>query len=296
MKKQETEQTVMTDAGLDTMLAQLAEDVPPMPADFHDRWINAVRAEAQDAAHAEEPAPDKKTATMIHWTRILSVAAVFVFLIGGTLLYRTTKKTLSVPYAAEKREAAEAVAVSAGGPSAEEAAETETEAAEEAPDEAAKAEEPAAAESLLQDAAGNEAPKAAGAGNEDKMYALKADSAVQNSLAVSVPAENAEEEAGYAAEAAEYDMAPVFEAAEEVSATMMPTPEPTSAPVPSPAAAVTEVPVPAEEPGQAGFPQAAGEFFTDMGDFLLAALPYLAILAVPAVIALVVRRRKAGRP
>ena len=35
-----------------------------------------------------------------------------------------------------------------------------------------------------------------------------------------------------------------------------------------------------------------GEFIADMGDIRLAALPYLAVLAVPAVIAVILRRRK----
>ena len=32
---------------LDQLLAGMAEDVPPMPADFHEKWMNAVRAEAK---------------------------------------------------------------------------------------------------------------------------------------------------------------------------------------------------------------------------------------------------------
>ena len=117
MKNNEPEQKLMTDAELDAALAQMAEETPPMPADFHDRWKNAVRAEAKETA--DEPAEEfvpKRAVSIARWTRILSVAAVFVFLIGGTLLYRSTKKSLGVPLAAEKREAAEA-------PAAEEAEE-----------------------------------------------------------------------------------------------------------------------------------------------------------------------------
>ena len=72
---------------LDQLLAGMAEDVPPMPAGFHDQWMNAVREEAKQA---EKPAP----APVSPWPRILSVAAVFVFLIGGTLIYRSTRKPL----------------------------------------------------------------------------------------------------------------------------------------------------------------------------------------------------------
>ena len=300
MKKTESEQTVMPDAELDTVLAQMADEVPPMPADFHDRWMNAVRADAQNAVSREGSAPDR-TVIPARWTRIFSIAAVFVFLIGGTLLFRSTKKSMSVPYAAERREAAETAAAAAGGPAAEVAAENTVGAwtgeAEEAADEGAAAEESAAAEVSLQDAAVQGAAKSAGAENADKAYAMKTAGAAQNSLAVSVPAESAEKEADDAAEVEEYDAASAFEAAEEASAEMMPTPEPTTAPTPVTTAALTEAPVPAEATGseQTGFLQAAGAFFTDMGDFLLAALPYLAVLAVPAAAALVVRRKKSRR-
>ena len=82
-----------------------------------------------------------------------------------------------------------------------------------------------------------------------------------------------------------------------------PTVEPTAEPSVEPAVEPTEEPEvePTEEPAdepettgaeQPGLLQQAGEFFTDMGDFLLAALPYLAVLAVPAVAALLLSRRK----
>ena len=53
MKDKELNSALTADAGLDEALAQMAEEVPPMPADFHDRWMNAVRADAQQKA---EPA------------------------------------------------------------------------------------------------------------------------------------------------------------------------------------------------------------------------------------------------
>ena len=75
------------DINLDQILAGMAEDVPPMPADFHDKWMNAVRAEAKQT---EAPVP----IAVRQWPRILSIAAVFVFLIGGTFVYRSTRKTI----------------------------------------------------------------------------------------------------------------------------------------------------------------------------------------------------------
>ena len=120
----------MNDNELNNALEQLAEEVPPMPADFHDRWMNAVRAEAKKTAPAAETETREKTATLVRWTRMLSIAAVFVFLIGGTILYRNSRKTLSAPYAAvenaalpEAAEPAEEKAEAKAEPAAEEAAE-----------------------------------------------------------------------------------------------------------------------------------------------------------------------------
>ena len=84
----------------------------------------------------------------------------------------------------------------------------------------------------------------------------------------------------------------VYEASEEP----MPVPAATSMPTDEPAADPTETEA-ADEPEtaeteQPGLMEQAGEFFTDMGDFLLAALPYLAVLAVPAAAALIIRKRK----
>ena len=299
MKKTEAEQMPVTDAELDAALAQMAEEVPPMPADFHDRWMNAVRAEAGSTAPAEEPAP-KHTLSIVRWTRILSVAAVFVFLIGGTLLYRNSKKSLSSPvsFEAEKQDAVE----TAVEPATELAAGAVMETAEEA--EEAAAEEPLMMESYMQAAA---VDGAAGAPEEaEDRQDLKAAGAVPNTFAAASKTKPAEaagidaEEADYAMEAAEFEEEPameaaVYEAAEEAAVpapTEAPTPEPTAAPTSVPTAEPTAVPTDEPEPEQAGFLPAAGAFFTDMGDFLLAALPYLLVLAVPAVAALVIRRRK----
>ena len=96
---------------LDQLLAGMAEDVPPMPAGFHDQWMNAVREEAKQA---EKPAP----APVSQWPKILSVAAVFVFLIGGTLIYRSARKPL-LP----ANEAVSTMAVTEGAVNEEAAAE-----------------------------------------------------------------------------------------------------------------------------------------------------------------------------
>ena len=296
MKKTEAEQMPVTDAELDAALAQMAEEVPPMPADFHDRWMNAVRAEAGSTAPAEEPAP-KHTLSIVRWTRILSVAAVFVFLIGGTLLYRNSKKSLSSPvsFEAEKQDTVE----TAVEPATELAAGAVMETAEEA--EEAAAEEPLMMESYMQAAAVDGAAGVPADAEAEDREALKAAGAVQNAF-TAAPKEAAEtdaEEADYAMEAAYEEEsameAAAYEAAEEAAMpapTKALTPAPTAAPTASPTVEPTAVPTVEPEPEQTGFLPAAGAFFTDMGDFLLAALPYLLVLAVPAVTALVIRRRK----
>ena len=68
---------------LDRMLAQMAQETPEMPADFHARWTEAVRAEAG------QKKTEKQQDSRRQWRYILSAAAAFVFLIGGTLLTRS---------------------------------------------------------------------------------------------------------------------------------------------------------------------------------------------------------------
>ena len=106
MKKNELK-ALPADAVLDAELAQMAEEVPPMPADFHARWVNAVRAEAAKAVPETEEKTQKNPVSIVRWTRILSVAAVFMFLIGGTILYRNAGKTLTSPIVAQEKKAAE---------------------------------------------------------------------------------------------------------------------------------------------------------------------------------------------
>lgn len=231
MKQTEMKQNLPEDQELDAMLAQMAEEVPPMPADFHARWTSAVRGEAE-RGHAEEE--QSKTGTVVLWTRILSAAAVFVFLIGGTLLYRNSKGTPVPVYQAENRKAA----FTAGG--------TEDTAAAV---EAEEANEDAGPPMVM-----FAAPAAYTANESDGMTAGEAEYA------------DAEEQEAEAEEAAEEPASlPQEEAAEETAG---------------------------ETEEESGFLKEAGSFFTDMGDFLLAALPYLLVLAVPAAAALILRKRK----
>ena len=70
---------------LDRELAQMSQDVPDMPDDFHTLWTERIRAEAAEAGQAETGTRRERRR---QWRYLLGAAAVFVFLIGGTLLTR----------------------------------------------------------------------------------------------------------------------------------------------------------------------------------------------------------------
>ena len=110
---------------LDQLLAEMAQETPEMPADFHARWTEAIRAEAGQAEN------EKRQDSRRQWRYILSAAAVFVFLIGGTLLTRgmeqkdrgnsvSVVEDTMVPAADSGTETAGAGAVSVPGQEAEE--------------------------------------------------------------------------------------------------------------------------------------------------------------------------------
>ena len=247
-----------TEQELDAELAQMAEEAPPMPADFHERWMNAVREDAKNKPVTDEK-PGKGQISPVKLTRILSIAAVFLFLIGGTVLHRNSKRSLNAAFRTE--EETDAAVASGAVPDT---------AADDVP--ALMMNTAVSADMDMYEAA----PKAA----SESMAALSAKGA-------DIIYEAAEEEAAAEADE-EADGAMDMEIQEPVPVpTAMPTPEGTALPAengPGPEE-------PAEEQ-EAGFLQSAGAFLTDMGDFLLTALPYLAVLAVPAVAALVIRRRK----
>ncbi len=239
MKQTETKQNLPADTELDAVLAQMAEEVPPMPADFHARWMNAVRAES---GPAEEKTPGR-AGSIVLWTRILSVAAAFVFLIGGTLLYRNSRRSL---------------------------------------DAACRAGEKNTEITVYEETAAGEAPEAA-AGMD--AAAPEADAGIFMGLSALKESETREAYAVMAEEAAVTE-SEEEEPAEEEDAEGNALPadeEPEEEPDEETAGETAE---------QEGFLQAAGRFFTDMGDFLLAALPYLLVLAVPAAAALIIRKRK----
>lgn len=283
----ETEIKIQADPVLDAELAQMAEEVPPMPADFHDRWMNAIRAEAEKNAPAEEKKKKNNLVSMTRWTRILSVAAVFVFLIGGTILYRNSRKTLTG--ADFRTETVNAALTADEAPAAAMGTETREEAAGEAYAVAGSAEMMAteAAEEAAEDYA---LPNYAAAVYTEAEEAAEEETVIADAVKADADAGAAESKSAMKAagtsllSADAYEAENSMEAAEEIAA--LPEAESTAEPVPEREQETAE---PAKA---AGFTEQAGAFLADMGDFLLAALPYLAVLAVPAAAALIIRKRK----
>ena len=145
---------------MDALLAEMAEDAPEMPADFHERWTRAVRAEAAASAGPEQKETRPRRGWTVQARRLAGAAAVMIFLIGGTLLSRDSlrEKTLqTTAVQAPRTESAEheEAPAAAGESAAERAGEAETAAAGAdaarlayAAEEAAEADEAAAMEDM----------------------------------------------------------------------------------------------------------------------------------------------------
>ena len=73
-------------SALDEELAQMAEETPEVPKDFHDNWTKMIREEA--AASSPETTAGRPRAGRGQLRYILSAAAAFVVLIGGVVLAR----------------------------------------------------------------------------------------------------------------------------------------------------------------------------------------------------------------
>lgn len=190
-------------AALDRMLEQMARETPEMPADFHARWTEAIRAEAGEAPRTET---GKHREGRRQLRYILSAAAVFIFLIGGTLLTRSMNQTdlVNKPAAvvpAEKTDAA-------------------VPAMEEANDKSAS----------------NESSVKAGGGAAMNAEADMAVGAVMESNMAATDSREYAEEADRAVEDAEEENA-LQMAAPTATVTAAPTTEPTLAPTAEPTAA-----------------------------------------------------------
>jgi len=269
---------------LDQLLAGMAEDVPPMPADFHDKWMNAVRAEAKQASPEKQTTPEKQTkqtetpavTPISQWPRILSIAAVFVFLIGGTFVYRSARKP-AVPASSAVNTAAVTETVETDN----------TKAAGTAMEKAANS-------------AGESGPRMDAAGEEGFMAADSAAQGPVMNMAEEIPASKAAAktaETNSAAEAPAAGMAmssageTAYEAAAPEEAEEAETAVNTAAE--APAAQITATEAPATEAPAPAAREGIGGFFADMGDFLLTVWPYLlGAVVLLAVIAAAVKARK----
>ena len=287
------------DQSLDEALAIMAEEVPPMPADFHEKWTKAVREEAAKSETKPEKENNNSVILINRWTRLLSIVAVFVFLIGGTLVYRSSrpKATMLLP-AAEKHEAA--LKKTDEKPQEDMDASFDPEAAEEGNDPAAEATAAAnhmaamEAEAVMEEAAEADRPmmslSASGASKDDAaMMDKESEETADTTMAMGAgEVKKTQEEA------------PANDAAELLPAVQM-TPDPTRAPATERKKTETTAPeektLPAaktetDSPNRPSVLQSVGDFFGDMGSFLLTVWPYLLILAVPAGATLVWRHRK----
>ena len=275
MKQADDKQLLQADpdlAELDRELAQMAEEVPPMPDDFHENWMKAVRAEAAKTQNQGPAAakPEGKAVRMASspWFRALSMAAVFVFLIGGTLAYRSSKKRIAPVARQEAQDPAAAGAQDAAQPVLEMAG-------EEAADSAMEAMEEESEEEIVFYEDGFSMPMAESceeaASDGEETDAEEEEPAAMNAA---VPQLRKEAAAGTAM--------PGENAGSETIAAMKTAEEETPEEIPAPEASAE---------ASEGFLQAFGGFMADMGAFLLAALPYLAGLALVAAVIALVRRR-----
>ncbi len=303
-------------------LSDLAEDVPPMPEEVHARWTAAVREEAEAAK------PARKGLSRA-WIRALTIAAVLVYIIGGTLLTRGRLSPREVQLNAAREQAAARETIAPAllltaeareEPAAAETGETPDTAdaavLDEAPEPAANApallladlaEEPAA-EAVWEEAVWEEAAEEAPRDEAPGTSGFMADSPQEAmGLMLSVPA-------------AEEDMAPA-EDMEEALPEEEPAPAANSAPLlsaPSAAAAGTPMaerkaasaqtaqptlsptlsPPPLPPPLPTAAPTARPDpgrpvmdFLADAGRFLLWSLPFLAAAGILAGGAAWLRRR-----
>ena len=255
-------------AALDKMLAQMAEETPDVPDDFHARWTEAVKAEANQNKAETRKAGNRQ------WRYILSAAAVFAFLIGGTLLTRndpfmsrtnrggTTAKT-------QVSETAGAVSAPSGMLMTEE---RETEESAEAD---GMASEPEMVFSMKMAADRDEAGNGTGNGIAD--YSAAAGGATEAAM------EEAGPEAPMLMDAAE---APE----EKTAATAMPTAMPTATPAATATAMPTAAPTATEIPAGVPAEEKQASFLQDLGIFTLKTLAALAACAAAAFLAALISR------
>ena len=263
-------------------LARMAAETPEMPADFHAGWMKAVEKERAEMP-AEKPAGQsgrKKIGRQ--WKGLLSVAAVAVFLIGGTFLTRG-KLRPEARLAQDGPEVSVYDSSDAGqddsrAPEQEEAAQVLSALMAKKDRDADMAEEAANRDGENESEMAYSAPVMGAAavsnavGDSLKSAGAAAGSAAVQSTSAPMPAEWA---AGSVEAAEEYafetEEAAGFEAGEAADVS----------------ADLTEMEPEAEESDAAS---AFTEYMKDMGAFILAVLPYLAGAAALAAAVLLIRK------
>ena len=260
-------------AALDKMLAQMAEETPDVPDDFHARWTEAVKAEAN------QNKAETRRAGSRQWRYILSAAAVFAFLIGGTLLTRNDpffERTNRGGTAAKTQVSETAGAVSApSGMLMTEERETE-ESAE------VYGTEPEMVFSMKTAADRDEAGNGTGNGIAD--YSAAAGGATEAAMEEAQPEAPMLMDAAEAPEQEEAFVGESMEEAAEPAATAAPTAAPTATAMPTAAPTATEIP--AEAPAE----EKQASFLQDLGIFTLKTLAALAACAAAAFLAALISR------
>ena len=258
-------------AALDRMLEQMARETPEMPADFHARWTEAIRAEAGEAPRTET---GKYREGRRQLRYILSAAAVFIFLIGGTLLTRSMNQTDLVNKPAAVT-AAPAEKTDAAVPAMEEANDYAAMAVPEAETDSA----PLMAASSAKSASNESSVKAGGGAAMNAEADMVVGAVMESNMAATDSREYAEE-ADRAVEDAEEE-----NALQMAAPTATETAAPTATAVPTATAAPTTEPTlaPTTEPTAA--PAAESEFVSFMKDLGSFTLKTLAVAAAAAALA-----------
>ena len=262
---------------LDRLLEEMAEETPEMPADFHARWTKQIQEEQKTRRHSERTRQTRY---------ILSAAALFVFLVGGTLITRGWNKR-NQAVTAPAPQAQVMYSVDAAGSNALkadvlQAAEEREEAAE--ADNAAPMEEAPVMAAQMKEAsgmAGNAAEDAAEAAEEEVFYEV----AEAPDMMMAEAAESAAEEEVYG-EAAE---APAMkEAAKDAAAKRAEEPAEAAAAAgtaETETAAVKETGKTEAAAKPAEAPKEENGFISFMRDFARFSLKALGVLAVIAAVA-----------
>ena len=304
-------------ADIDAELGRMAEETPEMPDSFHSAWTAAVRAEAQAAGKTVNAGTTrKKGEAKRQWRYILSAAAVFVFLITGTVITRMDRNNARnnrniKPQVSVERVTEVPPGVEAAGAGTEGEAMPFSSAAEEEPAEAAGSamdEMSAAEEEIIADGDVPIFDESMSMAAEDEAWG---DAEEEESEEAEAPAEDSAWESAYEAkEEAAPDMnvngavpaeAMKAESAPMAEATAMPMPERTEEPpltADEPAPMVPAAYQTAEEEQEEQAEEADEEdregfagFMKDFGAFTLKALPWLAGAAVLILIVALIRRK-----